>query len=118
MDIVLEKMIKKSDECIMRDKYVAALVDKKMNIMMMSTNQPYPQTMGAHSDSRLGKHSYHAEERCLRSAHKKYGKKLLEKCTLLIIKTGGNKELRTCSPCKNCSKIIASYRINCWTLLN
>lgn len=113
MDAILEQMIKKSDECFMRDKYVAAIIDKQLNVLMMTTNQPYTNTI-----NRIGKRSYHAEELCIRKVVRKFGKLNTHKYTLLIIKTGRNGTLRACAPCKNCSKLISEYRINCWVLTN
>lgn len=60
------------------------------------------------------RYTIHAEQDCINNFLKKYGnqKKILQNCTLILIKMNQRGELIKCEPCSMCAKIIKKYGIN------
>ena len=102
MDLVKDAMVAVAKTCPMRDKYAAAIVDNKNNILTISTNQPYPRT----AERKNGKMSYHAEELCIENLIRQRKNNKLRKYTLVLMKTGMDGTIRESFPCKNCQKLI------------
>ena len=102
MDNIKDAMVAVCKTCSMRDKYAAAIVDNKYNIITICTNQPYTHI----AERKTGKMSYHAEELCIDYLLNQKKNNKLRKYTLVLLKTGMNEEIRPSAPCKNCQRLI------------